>query len=149
MVAVKFTGAVEEAVGDWERVSRFFDTFVTVVPVGIPGPEMGVPTMGVISEEASVTVLLLLMMYPSQFTVEIDEADAGFERVTVWVLDAVTVVPAGIPGPVMGEPTSILVPPGDRVTAFLPIVVRAFTETVLVEAAVVALDRVTLDPETE
>ncbi len=54
-----------------------------------------------------------------------------------------------MPDPVMDEPTSIVVPAGERVRTFLPTVVMAFTVTGLVEAAVVRLDRVTLAPDTE
>jgi|688.fasta_scaffold2371600_2 hypothetical protein len=72
----------------------FFETLATVDPSGMPGPETGVPTMGATVAEVRVSVLLLLMMYPSRSTGEMDEADAGFERVTVLVVEAVTMVPS-------------------------------------------------------
>ena len=149
VAAENVAGAVDVAVAGWERVMTFFETLATVVPSGMPGPETEVPTMGAMVSEVRVSVLLLLMTNPSRSTGEMDEADAGFERVTVLAVDAVTMVPSWIPAPVMDEPTSIVVPAGERVMTFLPTVVMAFAVTALVEAAVVSPERVTLVPDTE
>ena len=72
----------------------FFETLATVAPSGIPGPETGVPTMGAMVAEVRVSALLSLMMYPSRSTGEMDEADAAFDRVTVLVVDPMTMVPS-------------------------------------------------------
>jgi hypothetical protein len=44
--------------------------------------------------EVRVSALLSLMMYPSRSTGEMDEAEAGFDRVTLLVVDPVTMVPS-------------------------------------------------------
>ena len=72
----------------------FFETVATVVPSGMPGPDTGVPTIGAMVAEVRVSALLSLMMYPSRSTGEMDEAEAGFDRVTLLVVDPVTMVPS-------------------------------------------------------